>query len=88
MGQSEPQGRDEDFPVFDEDWIKDAARREETAKERADRYRRIARGHERMQADAEADRAAAVKSSRRDSLRPWLILAASAVVIMIIVFVI
>jgi len=88
MSEADPERTGDDFPVFDEDWIKDASRSEDSAEERADRYRRIARGHERINAQAEADRASAVKSSRRNSLRPWLILAAIAVAIMLVVFLI
>lgn len=70
---SDDQGPGDDFPVFDEEWINDATKREASADDRAERYRRIAEGHQRMQAQREQDRMRAEKTDRRSKLRPWLV---------------
>lgn len=70
-----PDGGDafDDLPPLDDEWIKGAAKREETAEERAARLRRIAAEHQRIQAQQEADRKRAVAQSARDKWRPWII---------------
>ncbi len=45
----EPEPPPEPFGPFDDDWVRAAKRREETAEERAERYRRIHVGHVRAQ---------------------------------------
>ena len=72
-----PQGGGfEELPPLDEEWIKGAAKREESADERAARLRRIAAEHDRIQRQMAADRHSAVAQSRRDKWRPWIIIAA------------
>lgn len=66
----------EDLPPLDDEWVNGAAKREESAQQRADRLRRIAAEHERIQRQIEADRQGAVTEQRRDQWRPWVIGAA------------
>jgi hypothetical protein len=63
----------EDLPPLDDEWIKGAAKREESAQQRADRLRRIAAEHERIQRQMEADRRTAATQHKRDQWRPWVI---------------
>ncbi len=80
-------GSFDDLPPLDDEWIKGAAKREESAQQRADRLRRIAAEHERIQRQMEADRRTAATNSRRDTWRPWII-AAAIVGALILLFVI
>lgn len=81
-------GTFDDLPPLDEEWIKGAAKREESAEQRAARLRRIAAEHERIQRQMEADRRTAVSQHKRDQWRPWIIalaiIAALAVVFIIL----
>lgn len=66
-------GTFDDLPPLDEDWVKSAAKREESAEQRAARLRRIAAEHERIQRQMEADRRTAASHHKRDQWRPWII---------------
>jgi hypothetical protein len=78
----------DDLPPLDDEWVSKAAKREETADQRAARLRRIAAEHERLQRQQESERRTAVASTKRDRLRPWIIggaiMAALVLVFMII----
>lgn len=63
----------DDLPPLDEEWINKAARREETAQERADRLARIKANHERLQREQEQERKVALHQTSRDKWRPWII---------------
>ena len=63
----------DDLPPLDDEWVKGAAKREESAEDRAARLRRIAAEHERIQRQMEADRRSAATQHRSDQWRPWII---------------
>ena len=63
----------DDLPPLDDEWVKGAAKREESAEDRAARLRRIAAEHERIQRQMEADRRSAATRQRSDQWRPWII---------------
>lgn len=83
-GTGGSEGGFDDLPPLDEEWVNKAAKREESAQDRAARLRRIAAEHERLQQQQAADRKVAEQSSRRDQLRPWLIFGAVALVLMLV----
>lgn len=66
----------DDLPPLDDEWVNKAAKREESATDRAARLRRIAAEHERLQRQQEADRHTAVTQQKRDQWRPWIIVGA------------
>jgi hypothetical protein len=74
----------DDLPPLDEEWVNKAGKREESAEERANRLRRIAAEHERLQQQMAADRQQAQSASKRDQLRPWLIFGAIALVLILL----
>ncbi len=78
MSTTPPQdgGSFDDLPPLNDEWVKKAAKREESAEERSARLRRIAAEHERLRIQAEADRHTSMTQHRRDAWRPWIITAA------------
>lgn len=82
----ESQGFDfEALPPLDDEWVNEAGAREETAEQRAERYRRIAAGHARIRAQEEADRLAEARAAVKSQRRPWIIVAVVAAVLVTIV---
>jgi hypothetical protein len=77
----------EDIPALDDEWVRKAAKREESAAERSARLRRIAAEHQRLQQQQEVERQTALARNRRDSWRPWII-AAAIIGALILVFII
>lgn len=80
-------GSFDDLPPLDDEWVKKAAKREESAEDRAARLRRIAAEHDRLQRQQESERQTAVARSKRDKMRPWIIVGA-IVAVLIVVFVV
>lgn len=78
----------DEIPPLDEEWVRQARRREESADERAERLRRIAAEHERLQRQQEADRRTALTQAKRDRARPWIIGAViiAALVMAVVIF--
>lgn len=76
----------DDMPPLDDEWIKKASKREQSAEDRAARLRRIAAEHERLQREAEADRQSAMQEYRRDRWRPWIIVGA-IIAVLVVVFI-
>lgn len=79
-------GSFDDLPPLNDEWVNKAAKREESAQERAARLRRIAAEHERLQRQQEADRQTAVAQHKRDKLRPWIVVGA-IIGVLVLVFV-
>lgn len=80
-------GAFDDLPPLDDEWVNKAARREETAQERADRLARIKAKHERLQREQEQERKVALNQTNRDKWRPWII-GGSIVAVLILVLVV
>lgn len=80
-------GSFDDLPPLDDEWVSKAAKREESADDRAARLRRIAAEHDRLQRQQEADRQTAVARNKRDKMRPWIIVGA-IVATLVLVFVV
>lgn len=74
----------EELPPLDDEWVSKAARREESAEQRAERLRRIAAEHERLQRQQEADRRTAVSQASRDRMRPWIIVGVIVAVLLMV----
>jgi hypothetical protein len=77
----------DELPPLDDEWINKAAKREESADERAARLRRIASEHDRLQRQMAADRQGATIRDRRDKWRPWII-ATAVITALVLVFMI
>ena len=69
-------GSFDELPPLNDEWINKAAKREESAEERAARLRRIAAEHSRLQRQMAADRQIAATRDKHDKRRPWIIVAA------------
>lgn len=80
-------GSFDELPPLDDEWVKKAAKREESAAERSARLRRIASEHERLQQQLEADRQSASARDQRDKWRPWIITGA-VIAVLALVFIV
>jgi len=78
-------GSFDDLPPLDDDWVNQAAKREESADERSARLRRIAAEHDRLQRQQVAERQSAVAQRSRDKWRPWII-ATAIIAVLALVF--
>ena len=87
MSEAPGDGGFDDLPPLDEEWVSKAAKREESAQDRAARLRRIASEHDRLQRQVEADRQRAATGSRRDARRPWII-AGAIIAALVLVFIV
>lgn len=76
------------LPPLDDEWVSEAGRREQSAQQRAERYRRIAANHERIQRQQEADRRAEAASYRTQKAKPWIIAGVVVAAILVLVLII